>query len=799
MAGGLGWLWLYVGVAYAQTAPAGHIPGNVNLSSGNLCDLSDSTTLIGEVTVSQDATLFEGFGESAASKDYFIAGLTENGVRRSLLKFDLAGVGFPADFQVLCAEVRLSLDSDLSSSDETREGISLHEVTQDWTSNKDTAFEGLNGSIATNGDVTWEFMSYPTKRWANMGGDFGGDPLSRQQKTTAADGSEYEWFGNSKRMHALVNQWIGDSNSNHGVLIKGNELPNGPIAYNVYHDGERTSGLAPKLIVVYTAPTLGYPHKVAQDPNVPTNTPTDGPEVIGSPTGSPTIFDDMFFGIPTDTPTFDPTYGSSPTTPGNNDGSSSDSDSDSDDTRESNSNAEYTAVALSITGIALAAVVASLFGMIPVGGKPVVEEAGDNPETPPLGTATEVTAPVGHAPGQVGQQQSFNLCDLTNDKMLVGEISMSQDTTLFAGFSSSTASMGEFTAGRTPDGVRRALLSFDLSSVNWPSDVKVACAEVRLAVDSAASVMPPSANGLTLHKVTTAWTTNGNTHLDGIHGGNAQHGDATWQYASFPNEEWQNPGGDFAGDSLSRESTISSTDGIKYSYFGSTKRMHAIVNEWIEYPKDNHGMLIKSDELADDPIGYKMYHGAESNPKLIPKLIVVYTAPSLGYEHPDFTSQHHVNNTSNKPDLGGFFDNEGNWHQIGNIPDLNPTSNEGNNDTPIETPSTNSNSGNGNTDKATDTPTAGDGTYLGNIKPTFPPLSHDDQKQTHQDVNPPVKRESNSSHAYIAVVATCSVVAVILVGVSVLSMRGGTAQPAQVTAGDVIGNDLSLSSEAEFV
>ncbi|CAJ1937960.1 unnamed protein product [Cylindrotheca closterium] len=390
MADRLGLLWLCVGVASAQTPPVGHIAGNPNLSAGNLCDLSDPSTLVGELSVSHVATLFEGFGSSAASKDYFIAGLTSTGVRRSLLKFDLAGVSFPADVQVLCAEVRLSLDVNLSSSDAAPPEITLHEVTQDWSGNADSQFEGLNGSPAVNGDVTWEFTTYPTTRWANMGGDFAGDPLSRQQKTTAADGAEHEWFGNTKRMHALVNQWIGDSSSNHGLLVKSDEQLDDPIAYNVYHGAEVTTGLAPRLIVIYTAPSLGYPHKVAQGP--------------GSPTGSPTIFDDMLVGIPTDSPTAGlggaggSTNGDSPTIGPDNGGSiSSDSDSDSEDnafgfTRESKSNTEYTAVALSVTGIALAAVVASLFGMIPHRAETTEElgEQGGNVIAPQSGAPTEL-------------------------------------------------------------------------------------------------------------------------------------------------------------------------------------------------------------------------------------------------------------------------------------------------------------------------------------------------------------------------------------------------------------------------
>jgi len=385
MTGHLGWFWLLVvlGLCHAQTIPVGHIPGgSPNLSTGKLCDLTDVSTLVGEITVNQHATLFEGFGSSAASEGYFIAGLTSTGTRRALLRFDVADAGFPADAKVLCAEIRLSLNLDLSSSDAAPPEVTLHQVTRDWSNNADSSFEDLNGSPAVPRDVTWEYTSYPIGRWDNAGGDFGGEALSRQQKTVT-DEHEYEWFGNTKRMHALVDQWISDSSSNHGVLIKSDELPTDPIAYNVYNGGEGAIGLAPKLIVVYTTPSLGYPHKVAQNPNVPTKFPTFAPtKGIVIPTNSPTVLDDLLIGFPTDSPSMSPVSFSNNGPPTSNSDSSDGASDSSEDggnpfgfKRDSNSNSFYTAVAISVTGIMFAALMASVFGLIPHTTEP--EEQGD--------------------------------------------------------------------------------------------------------------------------------------------------------------------------------------------------------------------------------------------------------------------------------------------------------------------------------------------------------------------------------------------------------------------------------------
>lgn len=421
------------------------------------------------------------------------------------------------------------------------------------------------------------------------------------------------------------------------------------------------------------------------------------------------------------------------------------------------------------------------------------------------------TPPIGHTPGSNGHKGS-NLCDVTNGSFMVGEISLSQDSTLFAGISSSTASMGKFAAGRTPDGLRRALLSFDMSSVLWPADVKVACAEVRLAVDKAASVSSPSTNGNTLHKVTKAWTTNGFTHLDGIHGNTAQEGDATWQYSSYPTEEWHTPGGDFTSDSLSRETIIPAADGVTYAYFGSTKRMHTIVNEWIESPGSNYGMLIKSDELANDPIAFNVYYGMEHDPKLVPTLIVVYTAPSLGYEHQEHPPHHHHSNipdlnghhtdggndpTSNQPpdSTSGTPDQDGN-NLTGDKPDLGGTFDEDGDGHPNEPsdslPTPTSDNTNGPT-MAPQHPKGDDDTHSStNKQRTFPPINHDTQTHTTG------MKKSHSDHSFLAVIATCTVVSFILLVVSCLTLRGAKA-PRHMTPDEVIGNDLSLETDRELV
>lgn len=414
--------------------------------------------------------------------------------------------------------------------------------------------------------------------------------------------------------------------------------------------------------------------------------------------------------------------------------------------------------------------------------------------------------PEGHSPGNVAHKGS-NLCDLTNDKMLVGMFSLSQDTTLMAGFNTQTASMGNFAAGRTPDGVRRALLSFNMSTVEWPDDVKVACAEVRLAIDQAASVTNPSADGMTLHKVTKPWTTNGNVNLDSLHGGTASEGDATWQFSSYPTKKWDNPGGDFHADSLSREFIVSGGDGTQFAYFGSTKRMHSVVNEWIAVPDSNYGMLIKSDELANSPISFNVYHGMENSPKLVPTLIVVYTAPSLGYQHPDNPALHH--NVSNMPDLTGYLDKEYGDNITNALPntsgnlETDATNTGGNNSagngsSHQNVPSNNNPTSTGtNTNKPTNPPQqSGDNTSAPNNKRTVPPVNNNSHEQMH--TNKTDMGSSNANHSYLAVALSCTILSLLIIVISLVVMRNAP-QPREMTAEEVIGNDLSLDTDRELV
>lgn len=369
----LNWLLLGVGIAYARMLP--HSPGGASRTGGHFCNMKDETTLIAEVHSSYVATIFEGFGGSAASKDPFIVGETPKGFRRGLLKFDMLAeaVFFPPDFQIVCAEIRVSFDKGLMSSGPLQ--TEVHEVTTPWTINGTTALQGLDGDIARDGDVTWEYAKYPSIKWTNPGGDFVENALSLQHQIPQSNlhsPFEYGWFGYTYLMHSLVTRWIKDSKANHGVLVKSPEIQSSQNAFSVYHGSDANPNLAPKLIVAYTAPSLNYPHKV-QHPHGNPNAwlpHHNGGSPSASPVyaGNPGVGDNWNqvgdgYGNNVGSPSANPASsnnGSSDS--GRSGGFSSDFEEGLNFDRRSTSDDQYTAAALTITALILVGVVACLLG-----------------------------------------------------------------------------------------------------------------------------------------------------------------------------------------------------------------------------------------------------------------------------------------------------------------------------------------------------------------------------------------------------------------------------------------------------
>mmetsp|Transcript_39255 Transcript_39255/g.47185 ORF Transcript_39255/g.47185 Transcript_39255/m.47185 type:complete len:337 (+) Transcript_39255:25-1035(+) len=224
------------------------------------------------------------------------------------------------------------------------------------------------------------------------------------------------------------------------------------------------------------------------------------------------------------------------------------------------------------------------------------------------------------------------ICNTKDDQVFVKELVQSVDATIF-GFQDRIASGGErFMIGSTKNGIRRGFLKFlvDDEEDIFPSDAKVECTEIRLFVaqnDEERRTVP--APQIELHQVVSDWKTTGknNLQLNGLNGGTANTGDTTWKYSSYPSIEWENKGGDFSQNVLAE--TIAAGD---LHWYGKTRAMAEVVQGWINDASTNYGfILISSDEdRLVLPGSYSRYNGIESEPELIPRLIVTYTSPSQG-------------------------------------------------------------------------------------------------------------------------------------------------------------------------
>lgn len=269
------------------------VDGEIEEFGGMLCNTNDDKVLVREFATSEDATIFGNQPKIAAGREKFVVGRTRNGIRRALLKFDMTelnSVGFPSDTNVVCAEIRLYA---VPRSDEERETVpvpktGLHKVVSDWSTTGKTVISNANGGFAKEGDSTWEFSSYPSSPWQQLGGDFDPDLLCRE---TLAD--DLHWFGSTPKMNQVVQAWLDGSSPNYGFMLVGDETSS-KISYSIYHGFENAPEFVPRLIVTYTSPAMGKPHlqtadeilETVVDPPVPLPTVVTSPSSYGGQSSS---------------------------------------------------------------------------------------------------------------------------------------------------------------------------------------------------------------------------------------------------------------------------------------------------------------------------------------------------------------------------------------------------------------------------------------------------------------------------------------------------------------------------------
>lgn len=193
----------------------------------------------------------------------------QNNMKRSLIQFDLATAGIPADAIIDNVTMRLSLGQ-VPPSGGLSQTIRLFNLSQSWSegssgSPTSTTISGSGpGYARVNGDSTWDYSNYHSDatraiKWQQddmelHGGNFLSPEHGSSTFTTFASGSTFSW--SSAAMAADVKSWLNNPSDNNGWLLKSDEeaVPRSVLGF-WSKDGAAATGnpaLAPTLEINYS-------------------------------------------------------------------------------------------------------------------------------------------------------------------------------------------------------------------------------------------------------------------------------------------------------------------------------------------------------------------------------------------------------------------------------------------------------------------------------------------------------------------------------------------------------------------
>ena len=167
------------------------------------------------LTPSKDNSIYQEGELSNGAGERIFAGVTrEENKRRALIKFDLSEA-VPEGVTVESAQIVL-VPSLVKTAGTT---VTLHTLTAEWGEGTSDA-EGPEGkgAQATDGDATWIMTSLGGKPWEKPGGDYASETLASATVNMGTDA-----IFESPDLTVVVNDWILDPESNHGVIVIGEE------------------------------------------------------------------------------------------------------------------------------------------------------------------------------------------------------------------------------------------------------------------------------------------------------------------------------------------------------------------------------------------------------------------------------------------------------------------------------------------------------------------------------------------------------------------------------------------------
>jgi len=167
---------------------------------------------------------------------------------------------------------------------------------------------------------------------------------------------------------------------------------------------------------------------------------------------------------------------------------------------------------------------------------------------------------------------------------------------------------------------RRALVAFDVAGVVPEGSVIL---RVTLTLQMSKTIV--GGVDVAVHRVVRDW---GEGASDAVgaegQGAAAEPGDATWLHTFYPGEFWDAPGGDF--DPTSSASIV--VGAVGPYVWGSTGRMVADVQAWLDDPASNFGWIVIADESVIP--GAKRFDTRENpDPAVRPALWVEFQPPCV--------------------------------------------------------------------------------------------------------------------------------------------------------------------------
>lgn len=199
-----------------------------------------------------DTSLYENKPDSNLGGTTLVAGTNQlSSKSRALILFDTSM--FPAGAVVTAVQVELYVtrqpDPDQHGGPVASD-FSLHRMLVNWGEGNGSS---NTGSVAVNGDATWNDRFYgQDQSWGNPGGLSGTDYAETSSATTSVgDVGPYVW-GSSPELVDDVRAWIANPTSNFGfMLVNGSEGNDGSARRFSSRNQPGGTIPGPKLVVTY--------------------------------------------------------------------------------------------------------------------------------------------------------------------------------------------------------------------------------------------------------------------------------------------------------------------------------------------------------------------------------------------------------------------------------------------------------------------------------------------------------------------------------------------------------------------